>query len=79
MAGLREKGQSSILLFNQFRGSNEILGNNIKYFPHANCLFPKLKLISVAVANIELHSLPYSLKFIRLLRVVFSSQQLLRE
>ena len=79
MAGLREKGQSSILLFNQFRESNEILGNNIKYFPHANCLFPKLKLISVAVANIELHGLPYSLKFIRLLRVVFSSQQLLRE
>ena len=45
-AGLREKGQSSILLFSQFRGSDEILGNNIKYFPHANCLFPKIKLIS---------------------------------
>ena len=61
MGGVREKGKSSILPLSQFRGSNEILGNNIKYFPHANCLFPKLKLISVAVANIELHSLPYAL------------------
>ena len=63
MAGLREKGQSSFLLFNQFRGSNEVLGNNIKYFLHANFLFPKLKMISVAVASIELHSLPYALLF----------------
>ena len=39
------KGQSSILLFSQFLGSNEILVNNIKYFPPSNCLFPKLKLI----------------------------------
>ena len=29
----------------QFLGSNEILVNNIKYFPPSNCLFPKLKLI----------------------------------
>ena len=34
----REKGQSSVLLFSQFRGSNEILVNNVKYFPHENCL-----------------------------------------
>ena len=35
--------------------------NNIKYFLHENCLFLKLKLVSVAVANIELHSILYSL------------------
>ena len=34
----REKGQSSVLLFSQFRGSNEILVNNVKFFPHENCL-----------------------------------------
>ena len=39
MAGVREKGQSSILPLSQFRGSNEILGNNIKYFPHAIIFF----------------------------------------
>ena len=42
-----------------------ILENNIKYFPHENCLFLKLKLISVAVANIELHSILYSLRLKR--------------
>ena len=64
MAGLREKGQSSILLFSQFCGSNEILGNNIKYFPHANCLFPKLKLISVALAkeSSTVYGMPFYLK-----------------
>ena len=71
MGGVREKGQSSILPLSQFRGSNEILGNNIKYFPHANCLFPKLKLMSVAVANIELHSLPYALWFKTLFIIYF--------
>ena len=37
----REKGQSSVLLFSQFRESKEILINNVKFFPHENCLsFP---------------------------------------
>ena len=41
----REKGQSSVLLFGQFRGSNEILVNNVKFFPHENCLsFSKVKI-----------------------------------
>ena len=35
---LREKGQSSVLLFSQFRGSNEILVNSVKFYPHENCL-----------------------------------------
>ena len=34
----REKGQSSILLLIQFRGSKEIIVNSNKFFPHENCL-----------------------------------------
>ena len=50
----REKGQSSILLLSQFRGSKEIIVNSVKFFLHENCLpFLKLKLITVAVANLE--------------------------
>ena len=49
----REKGQSSILLLSQFRGSKEIIVNSVKFFLHENCLpFLKLKLITVAVANL---------------------------
>ena len=50
----REKGQSSILLLSQFRGSKEIIVNSVKFFLHENCLpFLKLKLITVAVANLK--------------------------
>ena len=34
----RDKGQSSILHLSQFRRSNEILVNNVKFFPHENSL-----------------------------------------
>ena len=76
MGGVREKGKSSILPLSQFRGSNEILGNNIKYFPHANCLFPKLKLISVALAkeSSTVYGMPFYLKgffFFFMLLVLF--------
>ena len=49
-----EKGQSSILLLSQFRGSKEIIVNSVNFFLHENCLpFLKLKLITVAVANLK--------------------------
>ena len=34
----QEKGQSSVLLFSQFRGSKEILVNSVKFFPNEYCL-----------------------------------------
>ena len=34
----REKGPSSILLLSQFRGNNEILVNNVKFFRQKNSL-----------------------------------------
>ena len=41
----QEKGQSSVLLFSQFRGSKEIFVNSVEFFPHENCLsFSEVKI-----------------------------------